>query len=108
MRWQSAATTPLSDCEWSFQSGVALRFPPQSKIVNGLPVTHELRGTFLECAGKAKRRRRFRKAWGMRWSDPYSQSGVALHLPPKSAGAAWARLIFAGLLTFVDAPFSSS
>ena len=31
MRWQSAAATPLFDCEPSFQSGVALRFPPQSK-----------------------------------------------------------------------------
>jgi hypothetical protein len=31
MRWQSAAATPLFDCGQSFQSGVALRFPPQSK-----------------------------------------------------------------------------
>ena len=42
LRWQpaeakrsedwSAAATPLFDCGQSFQSGVALRFPPQSKI----------------------------------------------------------------------------
>jgi hypothetical protein len=31
LRWQSAAATPLFDCGQSFQSGVALRFPPQSK-----------------------------------------------------------------------------
>jgi hypothetical protein len=41
LRWQpaeakrsedwSAAATPLFDCGRSFQSGVALRFPPQSK-----------------------------------------------------------------------------
>jgi hypothetical protein len=31
LRWQSAAATPLFDCGPSFQSGVALRFPPQSK-----------------------------------------------------------------------------
>jgi hypothetical protein len=31
LRWQSAAATPLFDREQSFQSGVALRFPPQSK-----------------------------------------------------------------------------
>jgi hypothetical protein len=31
VRWQSAAATPLFDCGQSFQSGVALRFPPQSK-----------------------------------------------------------------------------
>ena len=31
LRWQSAAATPLFDCEQCFQSGVALRFPPQSK-----------------------------------------------------------------------------
>jgi hypothetical protein len=29
--WQSAAATPLFDCGQSFPSGVALRFPPQSK-----------------------------------------------------------------------------
>jgi hypothetical protein len=33
VRWQSAAATPLFDCEQSFQSGVALRFPPQSKKI---------------------------------------------------------------------------
>jgi hypothetical protein len=32
VRWQSAAATPLFDCGQSFQSGVALRFPPQSKF----------------------------------------------------------------------------
>jgi hypothetical protein len=31
LRWQSVAATPLSDCGTAFQSGVALRFPPQSK-----------------------------------------------------------------------------
>jgi hypothetical protein len=31
VRWQSAAATLLFDCGQSFQSGVALRFPPQSK-----------------------------------------------------------------------------
>jgi hypothetical protein len=31
LRWQSTAATPLFDCGQSFQSGVALRFPPQSK-----------------------------------------------------------------------------
>jgi hypothetical protein len=43
VRWQpagakrsedwSAAATPIFDCGPSFQSGVALRFPPQSKII---------------------------------------------------------------------------
>ncbi len=33
VRWQSAATTPLFDCGQNFQSGVALRFPPQSKKI---------------------------------------------------------------------------
>jgi hypothetical protein len=33
LRWQSAAATPLFDCGPSFQSGVALRFPPQSKKI---------------------------------------------------------------------------
>jgi hypothetical protein len=43
LRWQlaevkrsedwSVAATPLFDCEYSFQSGVALRFPPQSKKI---------------------------------------------------------------------------
>ncbi len=33
VRWQSAAATPLFDYEQSFQSGVALRFPPQSKKI---------------------------------------------------------------------------
>ena len=33
VRWQSAAATPLFDYEPSFQSGVALRFPPQSKKI---------------------------------------------------------------------------
>jgi hypothetical protein len=33
VRWQSAAATPLFDRGSSFQSGVALRFPPQSKIL---------------------------------------------------------------------------
>ena len=43
MRWQpaeakrsedwSTAATPLFDCGQSFQSGVALRFPPQSKKI---------------------------------------------------------------------------
>jgi hypothetical protein len=31
LRWQSAAATSLFECVQSFQSGVALRFPPQSK-----------------------------------------------------------------------------
>jgi hypothetical protein len=31
LRWQSAAATPLFDHGPSFHSGVALRFPPQSK-----------------------------------------------------------------------------
>jgi hypothetical protein len=31
LRWQSAAATPLFGCGQCFQSGVALRFPPQSK-----------------------------------------------------------------------------
>jgi len=31
LRWQSAAATPLFGYGQSFQSGVALRFPPQSK-----------------------------------------------------------------------------
>jgi hypothetical protein len=31
LRWQSAAATLLSARKQSFQSGVALRFPPQSK-----------------------------------------------------------------------------
>ena len=34
LRWQSAAATPLSDRAHTFQSGVALRFPPQSKKVS--------------------------------------------------------------------------
>jgi hypothetical protein len=33
LRWQSAAATPLFDCGQSRQSGVALRFPPQSKKI---------------------------------------------------------------------------
>jgi hypothetical protein len=33
VRWQSAAATPLFDCGQSFQSGVALRFLPQSKKI---------------------------------------------------------------------------
>jgi hypothetical protein len=33
VRWQSAAATPLFDRGSSFQSGVALRFPPQPKIL---------------------------------------------------------------------------
>src|ERR1035437_698399 len=33
LRWQSAAATPLFECGQSFQSGVALRFPPQSKKI---------------------------------------------------------------------------
>jgi hypothetical protein len=33
VRWQSAATTPFFDCGQSCQSGVALRFPPQSKQI---------------------------------------------------------------------------
>jgi hypothetical protein len=39
VRWQSAAATPLFDCRQSFQSGVALCFPPQSKkdLVAALP-----------------------------------------------------------------------
>jgi len=32
LRWQSEAATPLFGCEATPQSGVALRFPPQSKI----------------------------------------------------------------------------
>jgi hypothetical protein len=39
LRWQSAAATPLFDCGSSFQSGVALRFPPQSKKL-WLPSSH--------------------------------------------------------------------
>ncbi len=33
VRWQSVAATPLFDCGPSSQSGVALRFPPQSKKI---------------------------------------------------------------------------
>ena len=33
LRWQSAAATPLFGCGRQFQSGVALRFPPQSKNI---------------------------------------------------------------------------
>ena len=33
LRWQSAAVAPLFDYRPSFQSGVALRFPPQSKKI---------------------------------------------------------------------------
>jgi hypothetical protein len=33
LRWQSAAATPLFFCGQSFQSGVALCFPPQSKKI---------------------------------------------------------------------------
>ena len=33
VRWQSAAATPLFDRSHSIQSGVALRFPPQSKQI---------------------------------------------------------------------------
>jgi hypothetical protein len=33
LRWQSAATTPLSVRQEASKSGVALRFPPQSKNV---------------------------------------------------------------------------
>jgi hypothetical protein len=33
LRWQSIAATPLFDCGQSFQSGVVLRFPPQSKKI---------------------------------------------------------------------------
>ncbi len=36
LRWQRAAATPLLPAIKSPESGVALRFPPQSKIVNGL------------------------------------------------------------------------
>jgi hypothetical protein len=32
LRWQSAAATPLSALPVASKSGVALRFPPQSKI----------------------------------------------------------------------------
>ena len=31
LRWQSAAATPLLECQCACESGVALRFPPQSK-----------------------------------------------------------------------------
>jgi hypothetical protein len=37
VRWHSAAATPLSDRGQGIQSGVALRFPPQSKKIR-LPV----------------------------------------------------------------------
>jgi A/G-specific adenine glycosylase len=40
-RWQSAVATPLFDCGHSIQSGVALRFPPQSKKI-GSPLRHVL------------------------------------------------------------------
>jgi hypothetical protein len=33
LRWQSTAATPLFDCGQSFQSGVALRFPPHFKKI---------------------------------------------------------------------------
>src|SRR5487761_2042009 len=36
LRWQSAAATSFSPAMKSLESGVALRFPPQSKIVNRL------------------------------------------------------------------------
>jgi hypothetical protein len=32
LRWQIAATTARFECRQNFQSGVALRLPPQSKI----------------------------------------------------------------------------
>jgi hypothetical protein len=32
LRWQSAAATLLFDCGHSIHSGVALRFPPQSRL----------------------------------------------------------------------------
>jgi predicted DNA binding CopG/RHH family protein len=33
LRWQSAAATPLFNYRQNFHSGVALRFPPQSKKI---------------------------------------------------------------------------
>jgi hypothetical protein len=33
LRWPSAVATSLFNCGQSFQGGVALRFPPQSKII---------------------------------------------------------------------------
>jgi hypothetical protein len=40
VRWQSEAAIPLFDRGSSFQSGVALRFAPQSKICGcAVPVT---------------------------------------------------------------------
>jgi hypothetical protein len=33
LRWQSAAATPLFGCGQRSESGVALRFPPQSKRI---------------------------------------------------------------------------
>jgi hypothetical protein len=42
LRWQSAAATPLSNFQRRlgiriFQSGVALRFPPHSKLITDSP-----------------------------------------------------------------------
>jgi hypothetical protein len=58
------------------KSGVALRLPPQSKFVQGLTwqsvkcriiLKHrETDETYLECAGKAERRRRFRMTESVR------------------------------------------
>jgi hypothetical protein len=39
LRWQSAAATPLLESGNNCQSGVALRFPPQSKKVLGDAMT---------------------------------------------------------------------
>jgi len=36
VRWQSAAATPLSARQSASESGVALRFPPQSKAITGV------------------------------------------------------------------------
>ena len=50
LRRQSATATPLFDCGQSFQSGVALRFPPQSKIIwlrRGLAVFFAVENEFV-------------------------------------------------------------
>ena len=38
VRWQSAAATPLFERRQACESGMALRFPPQSKTLSRLPV----------------------------------------------------------------------
>jgi hypothetical protein len=44
LRWQSAAATPLSECGPASESGVALRFPPQSKSASVMRNNLRIRG----------------------------------------------------------------